>query len=310
MKFDAVDVLLFEPNPIVRRAIRDALLSMGIRNIVAVHNTKEMNQSLRRWSPDLLICDGAISNRASNKMTRTLRHGFLSENPFTVVLTTAARPNLGLVREVINSGSDSLIGKPLCMQDIIDRVTAAVELRKPFVVTKSYIGPDRRLASRDHNDYPLIDVPNSLQAKVDGAYDAVRMRSEIASTMKMIHEQKVSHDALRIGAIVHQILATTGKGRHARPLGPFLDELMVAASDIGRRLQSQGELEITALCKSLLAVTKKIQQEKNNPDLKDFELLSNLSQAIYMAYQPNSRITKFAEIIASDIEASRRYKVA
>ncbi len=312
MRFDRIDVLLLEPNPLLRRAIRDALASMGVTNITALSVASELSSELHRTAPDLVICDGVAADSTTVQLTRSIRHGFFGENPFVTILTTAESPSLALVRDVINSGTDNLVRKPFCMQDVIDRVQAAVDARKPFVVTKDYIGPCRRHADRQDQSYPLIEVPNTVRDKVTGLYDREQSLEDIRKARSIVDEQKTSRNAQFISAIAIQIAraAKDANTAHLGPILPHVEHLDLAAGDMRKRLAKSGESEVAALCDSLLTVVQKIRADNHAPDHKDIELLQGLAHAIFMAYQPDSRIAKYAENISTAIKGAKRYQVA
>ncbi len=310
MRFDRIDVLLLEPNPLLRRAIRDALASMGVTNITALSVASELSSELHRTAPDLVICDGVAADGTAVQLTRKIRHGFFGENPFVTILTTAESPSVALVRDVINSGTDNLVRKPFCMQDVIDRVRAAVDARKPFVVTKDYIGPCRRHADRQDQSYPLIEVPNTMRDKVTGLYDREQSLEDIRKARSIVDEHKTSRNVQFISATAIQIAKAAKDPARLGPIMPHVKYLNRAAADMRKRLAKSGESEVASLCDSLLTVIQKIRANDHAPDFKDIELLQTLAHAIFMAYQPDSRIAKYAENISTAIKGAKRYQVA
>lgn len=310
MRFDRIDVLLLEPNPLLRRAIRDALASMGVTNISALSVASELSSELHRTAPDLVICDGVAADGTAVQLTRRIRHGFFGENPFVTILTTAESPSVALVRDVINSGTDNLVRKPFCMQDVIDRVRAAVDARKPFVVTKDYIGPCRRHADRQDQSYPLIEVPNTMRDKVTGLYDREQSLEDIREARSIVDEHKTSRNVQFISATAIQIAKAAKDPARLGPISPHVNYLNRAAGDMRKRLAKSGESEVASLCDSLLTVIQKIRANDHAPDFKDIELLQTLAHATFMAYQPDSRIAKYAENISTAIKGAKRYQVA
>lgn len=309
MQLRDIDVTLLEPDPIVRSRMRDALNAAGIHRILNVDSAIELERALGKACPDILICDGLDSGFAATKLTRTVRHGFLGENPFTVVVTTARAPTIDMVRQVIDGGTDCLVAKPFSGKDIVDRVALLVEHRKPFVVTKDYIGPDRRLGDRGDSDWPLIEAPNTLKDKAHGIYDPITAREQILKAKAVINEQKASRDAMLIASIVRQVMAAVEAGQLDERLVLHLEQLHETAIDIRRRLEQSHIGETAALCKSLVTVTEKIRGDPV-PEMKDIRLLQNLAQAIHMAYEPDARMSKYAETIAATIKGAKRFQAA
>lgn len=308
MTFDSVNVLVFEVNPLIRRAIKDALSTIGVSEIVTVGTAPDFEDGLGQGMPDLVICDGSLAGSAAVGMVRDLRHGRLGDNPFSAVLTTAETPTLTLVKQVMNSGTDALLSKPLSVQSVIERVRGVTFRRRPFAVTEEYIGPVRGPGRRRARAAGLVDVPNTLRDKLEGTYDHARARQEIREARALVDEQKASQGALLITSLARDVARAAGEIAPEFPMAARLTRLKATTEDIYRRLASAGEPEVASLCRSLLKVIAKAQAEQAAPDLKDIDLLQNLAHAIHMAYRPDARIAKFAANISTAIQGARRYR--
>lgn len=84
------------------------------------------------------------------------------------VIVTTWEADQDLVEKVADCGADALLVKPFAPKQLIERIEFLANRRKKFVVTSGYVGPDRRKDQTRESPIPLIDVPNTLRAKVQG----------------------------------------------------------------------------------------------------------------------------------------------
>ena len=133
-------------------------------------------------TPDILICDTGLKGGDVFRMLSAIRHHEIGNNPFIAIIAISWDPTAKLVDQFAGSGADYLVAAPFSPKQIIDRIRAIVHHRTPFVVTSDYIGPDRRDGGRG-TELPLIDVPNSLRAKVLGEYNFRLMSQAIEETL-------------------------------------------------------------------------------------------------------------------------------
>jgi hypothetical protein len=76
--------------------------------------------------------------------------------------------NSALANEVIDSGADGLLLRPFSADILDQRIRTHVLNQKPFIVTDSYVGPERRdSAKRSPAEFSFVP-PNSLKMKIGG----------------------------------------------------------------------------------------------------------------------------------------------
>jgi len=82
---------------------------------------------------------------------------------------------------LFDCGSDDIIIMPVSIKLIYDRLDNLEKNRKPFVVTRDYIGPDRRKSKRDDDksEGPLvITAPNPISNKIKYNENAIKKQYE------------------------------------------------------------------------------------------------------------------------------------
>src|SRR4051794_33287882 len=140
----SLDIYFGEPNPQARVALRAALVQEGFHGLRDFTDVTSIHQAVCETAPDLIIIDADMEDSAACRLVRGIRLGKIGNNPFVAVITTTWAPSADLVRRVADCGTDDLLVKPTSPALLMSRVGALANLRKPFVVTADYIGPDRR----------------------------------------------------------------------------------------------------------------------------------------------------------------------
>ena len=72
------------------------------------------------------------------------RTGELGINTFVGFIITVWQPSEAVIKRVVNCGVADIIARPLSTKKLMERINVVAYKRKPFVLTGSYIGKDRR----------------------------------------------------------------------------------------------------------------------------------------------------------------------
>ncbi|CAN0493343.1 unnamed protein product, partial [Discosporangium mesarthrocarpum] len=201
------------------------------------------------------------------------------------IIGVAWSPKQTLVTKVMGSGADVLVAAPISPSLILDRIEALVHNRKPFVVTSDYVGPDRRFLDDRDSDIDLLDVPNSLQAKALGQYNAARIKIEIEMARAEINGQKIDRQAFQVSHLADKILEGFQEGDLTNA-GQKLGELKKVTNDLKMRAFSAGEKDLEELCVPLRTVVQSLIDSRGKFSKKDLSLLAQLSMAVRAAVRP------------------------
>src|SRR4029077_8016498 len=107
-----------------------------------------LRERLKMRSPDLLLVEVAGSESEVCGLVQAVRQGTLGDNPFIVIVVTTWRRDGTIIGQVLNSGADDLIARPVSAHMLGERVKVFAGRRKIFVVTMDSFGPDRRREPR------------------------------------------------------------------------------------------------------------------------------------------------------------------
>lgn len=155
-------------NPLVRRAMGDHFRHRGADEIFHLDQWQAFHETLKEKSLGVIVVDDALSEQATMPLIRDIRNGVLHEHPFPLVIMLAHEKSEQHLRAVIDCGPDAIVLAPISITDLFSKIDRLASGRKPFIVTRDYIGPDRRTAPREGGNQPLIiEAPNPLAEGTD-----------------------------------------------------------------------------------------------------------------------------------------------
>ena len=213
----SVAILFCEPNAQIRSGLRQALRHEGYERILDIDSEPNLSSHLSTASsqllPDLAILDADLGP-GMVPMLRDVRRGLIGINPFFSIILTTANTEVARIRQLIGSGVDEVVAKPLAPATILQRMELQATRRKPYVATGDYIGPDRREGRPDPNapGVRLIDPPNTFKAKLDGKPISIdALKRMVRDTQGQLIDQRVDRDVRRI-MILTRALAEASVG--------------------------------------------------------------------------------------------------
>ena len=316
--YDSSHVILHDSVASNLQITRSVLYTMGFRNFEQSQNLLALKELLERSSFDLLLIDCTQDIEGVSNLIKKIRFGDVGLNPYLVIVATAWTLSNMLVRNVIDAGADDLIGRPYATDNMMKRLNSHIELRKRFVVTSDYVGPDRREASRSSQDGNLIDVPNSLRAKVKKEYTSeTEAAAAIELTKAAITAEKMRRQAFQIGVISRLLgdttsISKTSKQGKGSAVGIELGTLVMLTDDLDRRVMQTDFSHAGDLCSSLLDVAKSLSQAHSANEgfiKKDLALLTKLSTGLQIAFNPGSNESSITSDIA-EVISGRNLSVA
>lgn len=296
------DIFLVDHDLNSRQSVKNILHNHGFRNLRNGKTVADLRQVLGKHMPDLLIASCELKDGDFIDCVHEIRQGRLGNNPFIPIITLVEEPSPEVITRVVESGTDTVIAKPISTSQLLGRITDLIEARKHFIVSDGYIGPARR------KDGPLpgIDAPNIFKAKVMGE------KLSFTEVENMINSAQTKLKTLNYDAIGAQVAA------HVTNLVPMLERsgrvepsiraellaLLDITDNAGEQLKGSEYEHVTMLCDSLGNVASAILASRGgNPDPKEVKLLKPLSQAIQAGFSGAITTVEQVEVIAQQIGA-------
>jgi DNA-binding NarL/FixJ family response regulator len=285
-EFANVRLLIGEGNTQMRQGLRSALSAIGFVNGSDTGDLMEIEASLSSGGVDLLICDTAIEDSRINEMTRRVRHQELGSNPFPVMITITDNPTPESIQEIIDSGADGLLAKPVSTGKLVERVLMLAKERKLFVVTSDYIGPTRRKEPRLGTEkIPEIEVPNPVKLKASGTVDSDALRNDIEWNARILDELRLGRCMVQFEYLSDHIRTSFTAAVPEESIPPLANRLWSVAKDMGRRLARSEHTDVVPLCRPVQELAARLGDTSTDPTRQDIAQLPVLIAGIKDALQ-------------------------
>jgi CheY-like chemotaxis protein len=303
-----VSTLIYDPVHSNRSSTRSALSMLGFHNTEGVNTEEALKKVLDTGDLDLLIVDLSPDHQKICELISKLRKGELNCNPFAVVIATSWERSSDLVQQALDCGTDSLLFRPFSAGQLKEHLQQHIDLRKPFVVTSDYVGPDRRRKPRPDETAELIQVPNPLCAKAKHGNLSGPDPKHMADARQMIGHKRVESHARHIG-----VAASLIANHLAKPNGQFnvaveLRSIGLKAEDLLKSCGTRDEFTpIAALCNGLMQTLRQLRDALASGDPSDqankpLALLTEFARAVPLALNPMQNEADIAREIAQTVE--------
>jgi len=292
IRYDQTRVGIVDQNLSMRRLLRSSLATIGVGQVIECRGIDEMLELVGSEDIDLLLLDLDTDTERVCREIRRIRKGEVGLNPFLVIIALTWLPEKDIVHLTLTAGTDDVVTKPVSVKALNDRIDNLVSNRKDFVVTTSYIGPERRSKERQRpGDLPTLKVPNSLRAKGTGDVSALATSAHIGDCM---HTVKL-HQAYRVanrtaGKLVELIHRSETHPEDAIPRH-HLRELEASVNDLVRRIHAD---ELTQLAGIAVSMANVMQYVLNSiiPNRRQLEILRLHCQAVRAMVQEDADASK------------------
>jgi len=304
--FAEADIVFADGERSVRQGLRQVLIDQGYRSLRDYGTLEIVEEEIERTLPDLIVMDAMMDGGEAMALASRIRAGELGINPFVGIIITVWQPSEAVIRRVVSCGADDILVKPLSPKKLMDRINVVAYKRKPFVVTSSYIGPDRRTKlekEREGQKIPSIDVPNTLEAKARGRPLSMEALKEmIGEAMFEINEQRLKRHSYQIAFLVGEILPAFKANCVDDAAKKSIIRLSEVANEIGFRLKNSSFEHVSNMCQNLIQVTTAIRKDLRHPSSKDLDLLKPLSDAILIGFNPDRNAAAMAGEIGTMLD--------
>lgn len=140
-----VHVLVVDDNRAMRALVRTLLRAAdGFRSWEA-GDVPDALEIMKSTPIDLVIADLAMQPIDGIEFTRMVRTARDSPNIYAGIIMMTGHSERAKVNAARNAGVNSFLVKPISAKSLIAHINAVSADSRPFVRTKSYFGPDRRV---------------------------------------------------------------------------------------------------------------------------------------------------------------------
>jgi len=298
-----VRVALCETHPALRSGFQTALFRRGMRDMEICKDSGSLLNLLNNQIIDLVICAADLPGLDFCDMMQQIRHGTIGRNPFTLVLATVGDATIDDIRRIVNAGVDRVVRKPMSMGDMVACVNALAASRKPFVATESYVGPSRRAAGRGKDLGEVMEVPNTLSAKLGGGVQESQLEGLIDKGMSSLSRLRAHNSCLAISrsvARVAQHFQKNGQGRISNELA----RLMSMSEAVDRRYRGTANAHLSEVAVSLgllVDVLQTLPPDSTRNLSVTVELLQKLGEVIRLVDESDPHVARTVQSIADTV---------
>ena len=205
--FSKVSALVCEQGSIIRRSVREALKEIGITQVEEASNIFSARNAIISSDHQIVILNHKMDSADMAQMLQSVRTMEIGRDPFVLAMMVVTIGDEATVKSAVNSGADTVLLTPFSPEQFKKKLMAQVECRRPFVVTRDYVGPERRAEIRtDRNSAIQIPVPNPVLARGQGI-PADQYESSVRSTTEAIGVARLKSMSAAIGFECNRLLA-------------------------------------------------------------------------------------------------------
>ncbi|MEM6615644.1 MAG: response regulator [Pseudomonadota bacterium] len=142
--FQKLSFLVVDDNAHMRRIIRTLLHGFGTREVYEAEDGAEGLESVEAFSPDIVITDWVMPIFDGAELVRMIRNPDGGPHAFTPIIMLTAYSEKKRVMEARDLGVNEFLCKPIAAKSLYQRIFSIVHHPRPFIRTKTYLGPGRR----------------------------------------------------------------------------------------------------------------------------------------------------------------------
>lgn len=139
-----IKVLVADDDRRIAMIIRQVLESLGFRNIHVANDGEKALQILASKSVDMMITDWQMSPMDGISLVKYIRTSEDSPNRFIPIIMMTGNAEREHVETARDIGVTEFVVKPFSAKTLCDRIVLLIENPRSFIMTKRFIGPDRR----------------------------------------------------------------------------------------------------------------------------------------------------------------------
>lgn len=139
-----LNILIADSDQYLSRAVQSALRAMGFGNVQHVSNAADAIKMIRTKPVSFIISEWDLKGASGIDMVRYLRRNPDSPNRGLPVIMLTGRGEITDVQTARDVGISEFVVKPFSAQALFVRLEQVIDNPRNFVVSGSYVGPERR----------------------------------------------------------------------------------------------------------------------------------------------------------------------
>jgi CheY-like chemotaxis protein len=142
--FNRLRFLVIDDNAHMRRIVRTLLHGFGARDVYEAEDGATGLDAFTHHIPDIVMTDWAMPIFDGLELTQMIRQPGANANPFVPIIMVTGHTEKERVTAARDAGITEFLAKPISAKALYQRIVNVVANPRPFIKTKTYVGPDRR----------------------------------------------------------------------------------------------------------------------------------------------------------------------
>lgn len=151
-EFTDILPLIVDPDIQSKALLRKLLTAFGVTRIMSAQATDDALMMLRREKFHIVFLDEAAGPLKPMHFLKMLRRDQHSEDAAVPVVMITAQIDAAKMTAARDAGMNDVISKPVNLPAIERQLRAALTPR-PFIISKNFVGPDRRHMREDRRQF-------------------------------------------------------------------------------------------------------------------------------------------------------------
>ena len=174
-----------------RDVVARTLGVLGCRSLMVSDQAVEDDPLAHSEMIDLLVLDTDSDVEAACTLVRDMRRGVRAENTFAVTVLMTSLAQTEHLARLLDCGADAILEKPIDPVKVAERITELTRRRRCFVVTDTYMGPDRRMRGLRPGSprSSRVPVPNPLRETTLSGMSRDQLRDLIRMTREALDQK-------------------------------------------------------------------------------------------------------------------------
>lgn len=147
-EYSHLKIVLIESHPEIRVLLRSQLFMFSDADILEAGDSTEGLAIIRKTQPKIVVTSLNLDPYDGIELTRVLRQSADSPHPYVPIVLLLPESAQNRISEARDAGVNAILLSPVSVQNLQTHINEILMHPRPFIRTRTYFGPDRRLRPR------------------------------------------------------------------------------------------------------------------------------------------------------------------
>ncbi|MEO5338484.1 MAG: response regulator [Magnetospirillum sp. WYHS-4] len=149
-----VKILIVDGNKHMRHLLKQILHVFAVRNLREADDALTGFKEFKEFKPDIVLTEWELTPMDGADFVRMIRRAEDSPNPMASIIMITAYTEATVVATARDCGINEFLAKPISPNRLYRRIAALIDRPRPFIRSKTYVGPCRHRRKIDDYDGP------------------------------------------------------------------------------------------------------------------------------------------------------------